>query len=191
MLPCSRISADDPRDLRLGSHRVRCEESLHELAVGGAGDGQQMDHHERPLALAHVTEQVFAVRVHTAHDVEDVILDLERGAEREPELRERLEVGIAPRAQQRAGAHRQDRRVRARLAQHHVEIVGGDERGDRCRSANRARSPVRPTVFSIACWNSAANRRVMRTPNRPVLSRIGRSASVASASPAFSANGIP
>ena len=99
-----------------------------------------------------------------AHDVEQVVLDLEGRAQREPEAGDGLEVGAAPRPDQRADAQRQHRRVRARLA-------AAPCRGSRAASGRSTLSARQPsstacpaTVCSIVRWNSSSTVRVMREP---------------------------
>src|SRR5207247_3825102 len=57
------------------------------------------------------------------HEVEEVILDLKRCAEKEPESDERIQADAAMGSDQRTGPGRVDRRQPARLLQHHPEVV--------------------------------------------------------------------
>ena len=59
-----------------------------------------------------------------ADQVEQIVLDLERRTGEEAEPDEAIEVHVAPRADQRARAHREDGRVPAGLLQDHVQVVG-------------------------------------------------------------------
>ena len=94
------------------------------LAVAGIGGREQMDHHQRPLALAEVAERLLAVHRLGPGEVEDVVPDLERRAQEEAEPQQRsrsparLRVPIsAPDPQ------RQQRRVPAGLLHDQVEVV--------------------------------------------------------------------
>src|SRR5437867_12636901 len=82
-----------------------------------------MDEHQRPLALPDVAVQLLPVAPRVAHQVQQVVLDLERGAEKEPERHEAIEPLLAARTDQRTDAARIDRGVPARLLEHHLEVV--------------------------------------------------------------------
>ena len=125
------MSVGDALDLLGVALEVGGEERGHERAVGGIGDRQQVDHHEGPLALTHVAEQILAVAVGVAHEVEDVVLDLERGAERKPNC---VSGSRSAWPHDPSNAPTRTGRivgVRARLAQHHVEVVDRREPVDR------------------------------------------------------------
>ena len=93
------MSVGDPgaRRVRSGSAGGPVEERARRTpGRAGAAVRSEMDQHQGALALADVAEHVLAVRAGRAHEIEHVVLDLERGAEREPELRDRVEVGVHP-----------------------------------------------------------------------------------------------
>ena len=53
---------------------------------------QQVDQHQRALALPDVAVELLAVARRVADEVEQVVLDLERGAEEEAEAEEAVEI---------------------------------------------------------------------------------------------------
>ena len=110
-------------------------------AVGAARVAQQVDQRQRPLALVEVAVDLLAVLALGADQVQQVVLDLERRAEVEPEPHHRPQVGGAARADQRPDAQRVHGRVPARLVHDQVEVVLGLERRRRRPGASRARSP--------------------------------------------------
>jgi hypothetical protein len=99
------------------------EEAGDALAVARAGRGQEVDQHQGPLPLPKVTEGLLAVDGLRAREVEDVVADLERGTEEEPEPEHRGEVDGPPGADQGPDAQRQQGRVPAGLLHDQVEVV--------------------------------------------------------------------
>jgi hypothetical protein len=86
-----------------------------------------VDQHERPLALPQVAELLLAVAAGVRHEIEDVVADLEGGAQVEAEVDHRLQVRRPPRPDERSEAQRQDRRVPAGLLHDELEVVGRAE----------------------------------------------------------------
>src|SRR5207249_1210031 len=82
-----------------------------------------MDQHERPLSLPDVAVAFLSVARRVAFEIQEIVLDLESGAEEESEAEEPVDVCPAPRADQRADSARKDRRVPARLLEHHEQVV--------------------------------------------------------------------
>ena len=84
-----------------------------------------MDQNQRALALAQVAVDLLSVERLVADQVEQVVLDLERRAQVEPEPHHRPEVGPPTRPQQRPYPQGVDGRVPARLVHDEVEVVLG------------------------------------------------------------------
>src|SRR6266542_1407602 len=82
-----------------------------------------MDQHERPLSLPDVAVALLSVSRPVAFEVQEIILDLESGAEEKSEAEEPVDVRPTPRADQRADSARKDRRVPARLLEHHEQVI--------------------------------------------------------------------
>src|SRR6266542_1609721 len=90
-----------------------------------------MDQHERPLSLPDVAVALLSVSRPVAFEVQEIILDLESGAEEKSEAEEPVDVRPTPRADQRADSARKDRRVPARLLEHHEQVVAPPAELDR------------------------------------------------------------
>src|SRR5437588_62866 len=80
------------------------------LPISAAHDTEQMDEHECALALEEITENLLAIAHLVAAKIEEVVLDLERRTEMEPEADERLERDRAPRSDQCTDPERMHRR---------------------------------------------------------------------------------
>ena len=87
----------DPRDVRRATLPPR-------LARGTRQGGrvrlasaclQQMNQHQRPLALPQIAVELLAVAHRVAGEIQQVVLDLKRGAEEEAEANEAIEVAFA------------------------------------------------------------------------------------------------
>jgi hypothetical protein len=85
---------------------------------------QDVNQHQRALALAQVALELLAVTGVVAGQVQEVVLDLERRPEEEAEAHELVEVHAVAGADQRANPARVDGRVPAGLLQRHREVVG-------------------------------------------------------------------
>src|SRR5205823_3557093 len=122
--------ATDPPHLLGVPRAARAGEEVGEpRALLGARHREQMDQHDGPLPLPDVAVDLLAVASPVAEQVEEVVLDLEGGAEEEAEAEEAVEVPVAARADERADAARPDGRVPARLLEDHLEVVRLGELG--------------------------------------------------------------
>src|SRR6478736_2027803 len=96
----------DARDIGGRSREARAIEERDETAAGrSVRVAQRVDDHQRALAFQQVAVDLLPVGV-TRLEVEEVVLDLEGGAEEEPEADQRLERPPPARADQTADAQR-------------------------------------------------------------------------------------
>jgi hypothetical protein len=72
------------------------------VAVRSGRVGQEVQEHERALAFTQVPEQLLAVGIIGADEVEQVVPDLERDSEEEAEPAQGTQRGRPPRADERA-----------------------------------------------------------------------------------------
>jgi hypothetical protein len=82
--------------------RGQAEVMIGDEAVGSGGGPDQVDEHQRALALSQVAVDLLAVEGLVADQVEQVVLDLERGTEVETEAHHGPQVGPSARPEQRA-----------------------------------------------------------------------------------------
>ena len=85
----------------------------------GVRDGQ------RALAFPQVAANLLAVARLVADEIQHVVVDLERGAEQEPELMEPIERVVVGARDDRADPHRVDEAVPGRLLEHEPQVVVG------------------------------------------------------------------
>src|SRR5262249_40852968 len=93
-------------------------------ALGRRCAAQEVNEHQRPLALPDVPVELLAVAPVVAGEIQEIVLDLERGAEEETEADETIEVVVVARADERSDSAGVDRRVPTGLLQHHLQVVG-------------------------------------------------------------------
>lgn len=87
--------ASDPDDvLRPPLAAGGAQERLHSGPLCLRSAAKRMDQHQRPLALEQVAERFLAVAL-IGGKIEQIVLDLERGAEEEAEANELVEIGTA------------------------------------------------------------------------------------------------
>src|SRR6266508_1180235 len=121
--PGALEEAAHPGDGGCGPRCAWPRQKLGELpALIVAAVAQRVNDHQRPFAFQEIAVDLLAVR-RARFEVEEVVLDLERGAVEESQAYERIERQAPPRADQAADAERIDRAEPARLLQHHPEVV--------------------------------------------------------------------
>src|SRR6185437_1044186 len=117
----------NPTDFGAGALMTREAENRGEpIAIGGHGLAEQANEHQRAFALPQVAVAFLAVAA-IGDEVQQVVLNLESGAEKEAEADEGVEVDRDPRTDQGAGAKRKDGGEPAGLFQYHAQVIGVGE----------------------------------------------------------------
>src|SRR5258708_36612912 len=84
---------------------------------------ERPNQHQGSLTLPKVSVSLFSITL-VADQVEQVILYLERRAQKEPEAQKRFEVGGSTAADQSSGPNRKDGCEPAGFLQHHLQVLG-------------------------------------------------------------------
>ena len=105
-----------------------------------AAVAQGVNDHQRALAFQKIAVDLLAVR-RARGEVQQVVLDLERGAVEESQAYQRVERQAPARADQAADPQRMDRAQPARLLQHHAQVVLIGHVGAIVALASPARAP--------------------------------------------------
>src|SRR5262249_41880781 len=115
----------DPSDVSPRPCLARESEDSSELDSLRRGSAlQEPDEHEGSLALPDVPRELLPVATVVADQVQEVVLNLKRGAKKEGEAHVAIERNSISGSDDCAEAARIDRAVPARLLQDHAQIVG-------------------------------------------------------------------
>lgn len=109
-----------------------------------------MNEHERALAFGDVATKLLAGLRELAGEIEEIILDLEGGAEVPTEARKTLRIERGPGRDDRADTDWIDEGIPWRLLQAHSQIVGRRKLANGCRESIRVRSPG-PRATGASC----------------------------------------